>query len=82
MVSLPMWVIDQIRAEIRLTPGTWKEFDECVKQSIERNDQVLSCDVKLPPGTVISKGVKVSTLLLAIQQRTDFPVHARTFAKP
>lgn len=79
MVQLPMWVIEQIRADIRLTAGTWKEFEECVAHSVAYHDQVLPCDVRLPPGTLISKGVKISTLMLAIQQREKFPLHARTF---
>lgn len=68
-VQLPMWVIDQIRAELRLTPGTWTEFEACVERSVAWTDQILPCDVKLPPGTVITKGTKLYNLLLALDQR-------------
>lgn len=80
MVQLPMWVIEQIRSNINLTIGTWAEFEACVARSVAYHDQVLPCDVKLPPGTLFCKGTKVSTLMLGIQQREEFPAQARTFA--
>lgn len=38
----------------------------------EDNEAVLPCDVRLPPATTIRKGVKVSTLMLAIKQREKY----------
>lgn len=79
MVQLPMWLIEQIRAEVRLTPGSWTELEACVERSVAFADQVLPCDVKLPPGTVIRKGVKLNTLLLAMKQRESVPEQFRIF---
>lgn len=47
--------------------------------SPEKGDGVLPCDVRLPPNTCITKGCKVSTLMLAIQQREGKDV---SFAAP
>ena len=35
-------------------------------------NMILPCDVALPPGTIISKGCKLSTLLSAINRRTEW----------
>jgi hypothetical protein len=70
-VQLPMWVIEQIRTDMKLTSGTWSVIEECVERSVAQADQVLPCDVKLPPGTVFAKGSKLSTLLLAMKQREN-----------
>ena len=74
LVTLPMWIIEAVRTDIRLEVHVWSEMQKRVEQS-------LACDVKLPPGTLFSKGTKLSTLMLGIQQRLDFPPHAREFAK-
>jgi hypothetical protein len=70
-----------VRAEVRLEVQVWAEMARPVEESLAHDDQTLPCDVKLPPGTRFSKGTKLSTLMLGIQQRLDFPVHAREFAK-
>ncbi|MNP86106.1 hypothetical protein D3C76_1861490 [compost metagenome] len=59
----------------------WSEMERRVEESLARDDQALPCDVKLPPGTLFCKGTKLSTLMLGIQQRLDFPAHSREFAK-
>lgn len=69
--QLPMWVIEQIRADSKLTSGTWAVIEECIERSVAFADQVLPCDVKLPPGTVFAKGSKLSGLLLAMNQREN-----------
>lgn len=35
------------------------------------DDEVLPCDVLVPPATLIKKGCKVSTLLCALEARKD-----------
>ena len=35
-------------------------------------DMILPCDVALPPGTIISKGCRLSTLLNAIDRRREW----------
>ncbi|MGX1186727.1 hypothetical protein AB7M29_004406 [Pseudomonas sp. F-14 TE3623] len=79
LVTLPMWIIEAVRAEVRLEVQVWTEMNQCVDASLARDIQVLPCDVKLPPGTLFSKGTKVRTLMMAIEQRKDYPVHAREF---
>ncbi len=79
VVQLPMWVIERIRAELRLTPGTWSVIDECVKHSVAFADQVLPCDVSLPPGMIIRKGAKLYDLLSAIDQRESCPKRFQAF---
>lgn len=81
LVTLPMWIIEAVRAEVRLEVHVWAEMEKRVEESLTRDDQTLPCDVKLPPGTLFSKGTKVSTLMLGIQQRLDFPAHSREFVK-
>ncbi|MBC3948306.1 hypothetical protein [Pseudomonas folii] len=78
-VQLPMWVIDQIRADLRLTSGTWAVIEECVERPVAFADQVLPCDVRLPPGTVFAKGSKLSGLLLAMNQRENGSAINTTF---
>lgn len=79
LAILPMWVIDRIKEEMRLSPAAWQVIIAAVEQA--EVPQTLPCEVKLPPGTVIGKGVPVSTLMLAIAQRDRYPVHARAFAE-
>lgn len=79
LAILPMWVIDRIKEEMRLSPAGWQTIMAAVEQA--EVPQSLPCEVKLPPGTVIGKGVPVSTLMLAIAQRERYPVHARAFAE-
>lgn len=81
LVTLPMWIIEAVRAEVRLEVHVWSEMARHVEQSLARGEQVLPCDVKLPPATVLLRGSKVSTLMLCIQQRLDFPAHASEFEK-
>lgn len=81
MVTVPMWIIEAVRAEVRLELHVWTEMEKWVEESLSRDDQTLPCDVKLPPGTLFSKGTKLRTLMLGIQQRQDFPAHSREFAK-
>lgn len=82
LVTLPMWIIEAVPAVVRLEIHVWSEMARHVEESLVRGDQVLPCDVKLPPATVFSKGTKVSTLMLGIQQRLKFAAHAREFEKP
>lgn len=79
LAILPMWVIDRIKEEMRLSPAAW----QVIIAAVERAEvpQTLPCEVRLPPGTVIGKGVPVSTLMLAIAQRERYPVHAQSFAE-
>ncbi len=79
LAILPMWVIDRIKEEMRLSPATWQVIIAAVEQA--EVPQTLPCEVRLPPGTVIGKGVPVSTLMLAIAQRERYPVHAQSFAE-
>ncbi|TXG96519.1 MAG: hypothetical protein E6R08_09300 [Nevskiaceae bacterium] len=79
LAILPMWVIDRIKEEMRLSPAAWQVIIAAVEQA--EVPQTLPCEVKLPPGTVIGKGVPVSTLMLAIAQRERYPVHAQAFAE-
>lgn len=79
LVTIPMWIIEAVRAEVRLEIHVWSEMAKHVDESLARGDQVLPCDVKLPPATVFCKGTKVSTLMLGIQQRLNFAAHAREF---
>lgn len=79
LAVLPMWVIDRIKEEMRLSPATWQTIMAAVEQA--EVPQTLPCEVKLPPGTVIGKGVPVSTLMLAIAQRERYQGHARSFAE-
>ncbi|WP_027921544.1 hypothetical protein [Pseudomonas sp. URMO17WK12:I12] len=81
LITLPMWIIEAVRAEVRLEIHVWSEMARHVEESLARDDQTLPCDVKLPPGTIFSKGSKVSTLMLGIRQRLDFPPRAREFEK-
>ncbi|CAI8736479.1 HU-CCDC81_bac_1 domain-containing protein [Pseudomonas sp. IT-P44] len=81
LVTLPMWIIEAVRAEVRLEIHVWSEMARHVEESLALGDQVLPCDVKLPPATVFLKGTKVSTLMLGIQQRLSFPSHSREFEK-
>lgn len=78
MALLPMWVIDRIKEEMRLGPAAWQAITDAVEQA--EVPQALPCEVKLPPGTVISQGTAVSTLMLAIQQRASQPAHAQVFS--
>lgn len=78
MAILPIWVIDRIKEEMRLGPAAWQAITDAVEQA--EMPQVLPCEVKLPPGTVISQGTAVSTLMLAIQQRASQPAHAQVFS--
>lgn len=79
LAVLPMWVIDRIKEEMRLSPAVWQTITAAVEQA--EVPQKLPCEVKLPPSTVIGKGVPVSTLMLAIAQRKRYPVHARAFVE-
>lgn len=79
LAILPMWVIDRIKEEMRLSPAAWQVIIAAVEQA--EVPQTLPCEVKLPPGTVLGKGVPVSTLMLAIAQRERYPVHAQAFAE-
>ncbi|KAB0489733.1 hypothetical protein [Pseudomonas vancouverensis] len=81
LVTLPMWIIEAVRAEVRLESHVWSDMARHVEASLAQGEQVLPCDVKLPPATVFCKGTKVSTLMLGIQQRLKFPAHAREFEK-
>ena len=40
---------------------------------MSQSDVKLPCDVLLPPNTIIRKGCSVTTLMLALFQRTHFP---------
>lgn len=80
-VTLPMWIIEAVRAEVRLEIHVWSEMARHVEESLARGDQVLPCDVKLPPATVFLKGTKVSTLMLGLQQRKNLCAHFRQFEK-
>lgn len=81
LVTLPMWIIEAVRTEVRLEIHVWSEMARRVDESLALGEQVLPCDVKLPPATVFLKGTKVSTLMLGIQQRLTFPTHSRKFEK-
>ncbi|MHC8299565.1 hypothetical protein [Pseudomonas sp. ZS1P83] len=81
LVTLPMWIVEVVRAELRLEIHVWSEMGRYVEESLAHGEQALPCDVKLPPATVFCKGTKVSTLMLGIQQRLTFPAHAREFEK-
>lgn len=45
-------------------------------------DEVLPCDVRLPPVTTIRKGCKVSTLMTAIQHRATYEEKDLAFTSP
>ncbi|MNJ10038.1 hypothetical protein D3C77_41900 [compost metagenome] len=79
LAILPMWVIDRIKEQMSLGPAAWRAITDAVDQA--EVPQVLPCEVKLPPSTVIAKGVPLSTLMLAIAQRKGYPVHARSFSE-
>lgn len=79
LAILPTWVIDRIKEQMTLGPAAWQVITDAVDQA--EVPQVLPCEVKLPPSTVIGKGVPVSTLMLAIAQRKGYPVHARAFTE-
>ncbi|RMO92981.1 hypothetical protein ALQ33_101985 [Pseudomonas syringae pv. philadelphi] len=79
MVQLPMWVINDIREGLRLASGTWTELDVCVERSVAFADQVLPCDVSLPPGMTIRKSAKLYDLLSAIDQRKSCPKRFQAF---
>lgn len=79
LATLPMWVIEQIKEQMSLSPAAWLAITAAVEQA--EVPQVLPCEVKLPPGTVIGKGVPVSTLMLAIAQRQGRPAHSLAFAE-
>lgn len=81
LITLPMWIIEAVRAEVRLEVHVWSEMVRHVEESLARGEQALPCDVKLPPATLFCKGTKVSTLMLGIQQRLNFPPHSREFEK-
>ena len=82
LVTLPMWIIDAVRAEVRLEVHVWSEMGRHVEESLAGGEQALPCDVKLPPATVFLKGTKVSTLMLGIQQRQHLCAQFRKFEKP
>ena len=82
LVTLPMWIIEAVRAEVRLEIHVWSEMARLVEESLALDEQVLPCDVKLPPATVFLKGTKVSTLMLGIQQRHHLCAQFRKFEKP
>lgn len=82
LVIIPMWIIETVRAEVRLEIYVWSEMARLVDESLARGEQVLPCDVKLPPASLFRKGTKVSTLMLGIQQRLAFPAHSHEFEKP
>lgn len=79
LATVPMWIIEAVRAEARLKIHAWSEMARHVEESITRDEQVLPCDVELPPATVFPQGTKVSTLMLGIQQRLDLPANAHAF---
>lgn len=81
LVTLPMWIIEAVRAEVRLEIHVWSEMARRVDESLVLGEQVLPCDVKLPPATVFLKGTKVSTLMLGLQQRKHLCAHFRQFEK-
>jgi hypothetical protein len=81
LVTIPMWIIEAVRAEVRLEIHVWSEMARHVEESLARGEQVLPCDVKLPPATVFLKGTKVSTLMLGLQQRKNLCAHFRQFEK-
>lgn len=81
LVTLPMWIIEAVRAEVRLELHVWSEMARHVEESLASGEQALPCDVKLPPASLFRKGTKASTLMLGIQQRLTFPAHAREFEK-
>ncbi|WP_060497733.1 hypothetical protein [Pseudomonas sp. NBRC 111133] len=78
LAILPMWVIDRIKEEMRLGPAAWQAIADAVEQA--ETPHALPCEVKLPPGTVIVQGSPVSTLLMAIAQRSRQPSHAQVFS--
>lgn len=82
LVTLPMWIIEAVRAEVRLEWHVWVAMKKCTEESLAFGEQALPCDVKLPPATVFLKGTKVSTLMLGIKQRLKLPEHSRKFGKP
>ncbi|MCO8166893.1 hypothetical protein NJC40_03750 [Pseudomonas sp. 21LCFQ02] len=41
-VTLPMWVIEQIREGMKLTPGTWTELEACVDRAVEQSAEQRS----------------------------------------
>lgn len=77
LAILPMWVIHRIKEEMRLGPAAWQAITDAVEQA--EVPQALTCEVKLPPGTVIGQGSPLSTLLMAIAQRASQPAHALVF---
>jgi len=81
LVTIPMWIIEAVRAEVRLEIHVWSEMARHVDESLALGEQVLSCDVKLPPATVFLKGTKVSTLMLGIQQRQHLCTQYREFER-
>lgn len=81
LVTIPMWIIEAVRAEVRLEIHVWSEMARHVDESLALGEQVLSCDVKLPPATVFLKGTKVSTLMLGIQQRQHLCAQYRAFER-
>ena len=78
LAILPMWVIDRIKEEMRLGPAAWQAIADAVEQA--ETPHALPCEVKLPPGTVIVQGSPVSTLLMAIAQRSRQSSHAQVFS--
>lgn len=82
LVTIPMWIIEAVRAEVRLEIYVWAEMARYVDRALAQGEQALSCDVKLPPATVFLKGTKVSTLMLGIQQRQHLCALFREFEKP
>lgn len=41
-VILPMWAIEQIQAEFKLSLGTWTELEACVTRAVEQSAEQRS----------------------------------------
>ncbi len=80
MAFLPMWVIDRIKEEMRLSPGTWETITKAVEEA--EVPEKTACAVRLPPATTFAAGVSVASVLMAIKQRSGLKPEFLEFTQP
>ncbi|MHC5125532.1 hypothetical protein ACYST8_05625 [Pseudomonas inefficax] len=80
LAILPMWVIDRIKEEMRLSPGTWETITKAVEAA--EVPEKTACAVRLPPATTFAAGVSVASVLMAIKQRAGFKPEFLEFTQP
>lgn len=76
---VPVWVLERIKAAVRLECGTWAPINKAIADA--ETPDVLPCDVKVAPATVFQKGTPLATLLMAMARRNK-PGATTTFAAP